>query len=56
MKKTVRITKVEEQDETRRADMREMTPSERMAALMDFRDRLFPYRSLERVVSIRSLP
>ena len=33
MEKIVRITRVEEQDETRRADMREMTPAARMEAL-----------------------
>jgi hypothetical protein len=55
MKKIVRITRVEEQDETRREDMRRMTPSDRMEALLKMRDRLYPYAPLERVATIRTL-
>ena len=55
MEKIVRITKVEEQDETRREDMRQMTPADRMEALLRLRDQLYPYAPLERVVTIRTL-
>jgi hypothetical protein len=55
MEKVVRITRVEEQDETRRADMRKMTPADRMEALVRGRDQLYPYVPLERVVTIRTL-
>lgn len=54
-RKIVRITRVDEQDETRRADMRKMTPAERMEALITLRDQLYPYAPLERVATIRSL-
>jgi hypothetical protein len=55
MEKIVRITKVEEQDETRRDDMQKMSPSDRMEALLKMRDRLYPYSPLERVATIRTL-
>ncbi len=55
MKKIVRITKLEEQDETRREDTRDMTPTARMEALLKMRDRLYPYAPLERVVTVRNL-
>ena len=55
MEKIVRITRVEEQDETRRDDMRKMSPASRMEALLSLREQLYPYAGLERVATVRSL-
>lgn len=55
MEKRVRIATVEEQDNFRREDMLQMTPAERIDALIQMRDQINPNRPLERVVSIRRL-
>ncbi|MCK5736874.1 MAG: hypothetical protein KAH21_10360 [Spirochaetaceae bacterium] len=55
MNKRVRITTVEKHEVFRQDDMRRMTPKDRVDALMEFRDELYPYSSLERTVSYRIL-
>ena len=55
IKKTVRIGTVRQQGGFRREDMRRMSPAERMAALIEMRDRAFPYEPLKRVANIRKL-
>lgn len=56
IKKVVRITKVEEQDATRRVDMLALTPARRVEALVRMRDRMFPGWLDKGVVHIRTLP
>jgi len=53
MEKKVRITSVEEQDETRREDVLGMTPAQRVEALIRLRELLYPYAPLERVARVR---
>lgn len=55
MDKTVRITTIEQQDDTRREDVLRMTPTERVEALIRLRDRLYPYTPLERVARVRKM-
>ena len=55
METTVRITTVEKQDDLRREDMVRLTHGQRMEAMVELRDQLYPYEPLERVVSIRQL-
>jgi hypothetical protein len=53
IKKIVRIGTVQEQDRVRREDMRRMSPVERVGALIELRDRAFPYEPLKRVATVR---
>jgi hypothetical protein len=53
MEKTVRITPVDGQDDTRREDLLRMTPAERVEALIRLRDRLYPYAPLRRIARVR---
>jgi len=55
IKKTVRIGTVQQQDEFRRQDVLHMSPSERIEALIELRNRAFPYAPLKRVVHVRRL-
>ena len=55
MEKRVRIAAVEKQDTFRREDMLQMTPAERIDALIQMRDQINPDKPLERIVSIRKL-
>jgi hypothetical protein len=55
MDKTVRITSVGQQDDTRREDVLRMTPTERVEALIRLRDRLYPYTPLRRVARVRKM-
>jgi hypothetical protein len=55
MEKIVRISKIEDQDTIRREDMKKMSPSERLKAMIQLRDHLYPYAPLERIASIRKL-
>jgi len=55
IKKTVRIGSVQQQDEFRRQDVMRMSPSERVEALIELRNRAFAYEPLKRVVHIRRL-
>jgi hypothetical protein len=55
IKKIVRIGTVQEQDRVRREDMRRMSPVERVGALIELRDRAFPYEPLKRVATVRKL-
>ena len=53
MKTTVRIQAVAEQDAQRRRETAAMTPSERMNALLQFRDEVLPATPLKRQARIR---
>ena len=55
MEKRFRITTVEKHESFRRDDMKRMTPKDRVEALMEIRDKLYPYTGLERTVSYRNL-
>jgi len=55
IKKTVRIGSVQQQDEFRRQDVMRMSPSERIGALIELRNRAFPYEPLKRIVHVRKL-
>jgi len=55
IKKVVRIGSVRQQDEFRRQDVLRMSPSERIGALIDLRNRAFPYEPLKRVSHVRRL-
>lgn len=55
IKKTVRIGAMRQQGEFRREDMRRMSPAERIAMLIEWRNQAFPYEPLKRVASIRKL-
>ena len=55
IKKIVRIGSVRQQDQFRREDMLRMTPAERIGALIELRNRAFPYEPLKRVVHVRKL-
>ncbi len=55
MEKQVRIGKVEDQDRLRREDVLRMTPAERVAALLCWRDRQMPRAPIERVATTRPL-
>ncbi len=55
IKKTVRIGTVRQQDQFRREDMLRMSPAERVGALVEMRNRAFPYEPLKRIASIRKL-
>ena len=55
IKKTVRIGTVQEQDQVRCEDMRRMGSAERVGALIELRDRAFPYEPLKRVATVRKL-
>ena len=55
MEKCVRISTVEKHEESRVEDMKKMTPKHRLEVLIELRDRLYPYASLERTVSYRDL-
>ena len=44
MKRIVRVTRVEDQDGTRREDCLRLTPSERVEALLEWRSRYFGER------------
>jgi len=56
MELRVRITTVEQQDILRREDMRKMNSEQRISALIEMRDRQYPYEPLVRIVSVRKLP
>jgi hypothetical protein len=56
MIKTVRKGSVKDQDAFRRADMKAMSPSMRLQALVELRDRAFSYEPLRRVAMIRKRP
>ena len=49
MKRTVRVTRVEDQDRTRREDCLRLAPSERVEALLEWRSRFFGER-MQRLV------
>ena len=53
MVKTVRKGVVKDQDLFRRQDMEAMSPSVRLQALVQLRDRAFPYEPLRRVALCR---
>lgn len=55
MKKVVRIGTIEQQDDIRRQDMLRMSSSERISALIEMRDRAFPYEPLKRVACVQRL-
>ena len=55
IKKTTRIGTVQQQGEFRREDMRRMSPAARIAALIEWRNRAFPYEPLKRVARVRKL-
>jgi len=53
MKPTVRVQAVSEQDRHRRVETAKMTPSERMTALLRFRDEALPAAPMKRQARIR---
>ena len=55
IKKTARIGTVRQQDQFRREDMLRMSPAERIGALIELRNRAFPYEPLKRVATVRKL-
>lgn len=54
MIKTARKGLVKDQDIFRRNDMKAMSPSMRLKALIDMRDQAFPYEPLKRVAIARN--
>ncbi len=55
MRKTVTIHAIGDQDRLRRAECRRLSPVERLAGLIRFRDQALPHEPLKRVASIRAL-
>jgi len=55
MIKTVKKGSMQDQDGFRRADMKTMSPSMRLQALVELRDRAFSYEPLKRVAMTRKL-
>lgn len=55
IKKRVRVGFVCQQDQFRREDMLRMSPADRIGALIELRNRAFPYEPLKRVAHVRKL-
>ena len=56
VKKTVTIHSVEDQDRLRREEMRHLSPSERITALLHYRDRAFQPQPMKKQIRIRHVP
>ena len=53
MEYTARIQRVRDQDLHRRQDWNQLSPSERLLALMNWRDEVLPQASIKRVTTVR---
>ena len=56
VKKSVTIHSLEDQDRLRREEMRQLTPSERITALLHYRDRAFQPQPMKKQLHIRHVP
>ncbi|MBN2343110.1 MAG: hypothetical protein JXX29_08140 [Deltaproteobacteria bacterium] len=55
MERKIRVIQIHEQDDLRREDMLNMSPEERVTALITMRDHMYPYQPIEKKITIRQL-